>query len=50
MPEYSVNVLGLVVDPGVDDDLVTVTLGRLGGTAEIVQARYVVGCDGAIIA
>lgn len=46
-PDYNVKVLDLVVDPDADDYPVTVTLGRLDGTTEIVQARYVVGCDGA---
>jgi phenol 2-monooxygenase len=46
-PDYNLKVLDLVVDPDAKDYPVTVTLGRLDGTTETVQARYVVGCDGA---
>ncbi len=46
-PDYNLKVLDLVVDPDAADYPVTVTLGRLDGTTETVQARYVVGCDGA---
>ncbi|MBL4813598.1 MAG: FAD-binding monooxygenase [Rhodobacteraceae bacterium] len=46
-PDYNLKVLDVVVDPMADDYPVTVTLGRLDGTTEVVRARYVVGCDGA---
>lgn len=46
-PDYNVKVLDLVVDTDADNYPVTATLGRLDGTTETVQARYVVGCDGA---
>lgn len=46
-PDYNVKVLDLVVNPEAEDYPITVTLGRLDGTTETVQARYVIGCDGA---
>lgn len=50
-PDYSVQLVDLIVDPAGGDHPVTVTLERLDAGREsrtvTVRARYVVGCDGA---
>ncbi len=50
-PDYSLKVLGLTVDPDAGLHPVTITLEHVGprrkGEVETVQARYVIGCDGA---
>jgi phenol 2-monooxygenase len=51
VPDYSLQLKDLNVDPAVGDYPVTVTLERLDprheGRTETLRARYVVGCDGA---
>ena len=50
-PDYSLELVGLTVDPTTDDHPVTVTLkdssGVNWGATRTVRANYVVGCDGA---
>ncbi len=49
-PDYSWQVVDVVVDPDAEDYPVTVTLENTGvnaGDTRSVRARYVVGCDGA---
>ncbi|MEM6664760.1 MAG: FAD-binding monooxygenase [Pseudomonadota bacterium] len=50
-PDYGLKVVDVVVDPTASDYPATVTLERTDpdreGQRETVQARYVVGCDGA---
>ena len=50
-PDYGLKVLDLSVDPATSDHPVTVTLEHTApgreGQIEVVQANYVVGCDGA---
>ncbi len=50
-PHYGRQVLDVVADDAAADHPVTVTMERVGGAqagrVETVQARYVVGCDGA---
>lgn len=50
-PDYGLRVADVVVDPGLADYPVTVTLEHThpdrAGERETVRARYVVGCDGA---
>jgi phenol 2-monooxygenase (NADPH) len=51
VPDYSLQLFGLHVDPAGGDHPVTVTLERVdperAGQTVTVRARYVVGCDGA---
>ena len=51
VPDYSLQLVDLEVDPGAGEHPVTVTLERVDagreGQTETLRARYVVGCDGA---
>ncbi len=51
VPDYSLKLVDLAVDPDANDYPVTVTLDRVdgerAGRTETLRARYVVGCDGA---
>ena len=51
VPDYSLQLVDLKVEPGAGEHPVTVTLERVDagreGQTETLRARYVVGCDGA---